>query len=419
MNKFLVTALITLCFYVKQNAQTQTTTGLSVGDIAPPIVLPTSDNSLQSFVFPYQNKMMLLFFWNSSVKASKKDLYKYAKLNRRYSDLEYKICDGFGMVSITLQSDKTAWAYDLVKYNLTEINHCIALKGLNDVFIKDYQIKETPTSFLVDEFGKIKFINPDVPTIMGYLDERKNVLSQNKSQTKISGKILYSEDIKPLKNSPVYITNDKNDTIQKVSTNDNGSFSLNDINTEQNLSISVPKNQQIKEGDKVYLASESGEILSEMSETPTAFEYRLLEVEMVYLKPIKENDIVDLKKQKALTDLTFIENLNKQGGTALSPESKTKLDALIVKLKVYPKARIEIISYTDCKGDKKLNASLSLKRAQIMGAYFETKGITKNRIKAFGRGEEEPLNKCVDGVPCSDTENEINRRTVFKFYQTE
>lgn len=417
MNKFLVTVLLIFCFYLKQNAQT--TTGLLVGDIAPPIVLPTSDNSLQSFVFPYQNKMMLLFFWNSSVKASKKDLYKYAKLNRRYSDLEYKTCDGFGMVSVTLQSDKTAWAYDLVKYNLTEINHCIALKGLNDVFIKDYKIKETPTSFLVDEFGKIKFINPDVPTIMGYLDERKNILSQNKSQTKISGKILYSEDIKPLKNSPVYITNERNDTIQRVSTNDNGSFSLNNINTEQNLSISVPKNEQIKEDDKVYLASESGEILSEMSETPTAFEYRLLQVEMVYLKPLKEDDIPMLKQQKALTDLTFTENLNKQGGTALSKDAKAKLDALIVKLKTYPKARVEIISYTDCKGDKKLNSTLSLKRAQIMASYFESKGIDKSRIKAFGRGEDEPLNKCVDGVTCSDAENEINRRTVFKFYQTE
>lgn len=417
MQKTLIIVILLVCFYSKLSAQI--TTGLTVGDIAPPIVLPTSDNTIQSFVFPYQNKMMLLFFWNSSVKASKKDLYKYAKLNKRYGNLEYKNCDGFDMVSVTLQSDKTVWAQDLVKYNLTAIKHCIALKGLNDVFIKDYQIKETPTSFLIDELGKITYINPDVPTIMGYLDERKNILSQNKTQTKISGKILYSEETKPLKNSPVYVMNEKNDTIQRVSTNDNGGFLLNDINTEQNLSISVPKNEQIKEDDKVYLASESGEILSEMLETPVAFEYRLLQVEMVYLKPIKEEDVTVLKQQKALTDLTFTENLNKQGGTALSKDAKTKLDALIVKLKAYPKARVEIISYTDCKGDKKLNSSLSLKRAQIMGSYFETKGIEKNRIKAFGRGEENPLNKCVDGVPCSDTENEINRRTVFKFYQTE
>ncbi len=400
------------------NTYAQNGTGLIVGDKAPNLVLPTSKNSEQSFVFPYNNKVVLVFFWSSSVSSSQEELYKYAKLYKRYGTSEYKTCDGFEMVSVAIQSDIISWGQDLIKYNLLKLNNCIALKGYQDYFVKSYKLSQTPTSFLIDEFGKIIFINPDVRTVMGYLDERKNSFSNNIPQTRVSGKILIGDNVNPLKNSPVYVLNDKRDTIQKVSTNDAGAFSINNINTSQNLTLNIPLNSQISEDQKVYVASENGEILAPCKKIPTGFEYKLLDVEMVYLKPLKEVETT-LKSTKELTDLNFTENLHKNGGTNLTLDATNKLDALIVKLKSHPKARVEIISYTDCKGDAKANIDLSLKRSTIISNYFVSKGITKTRIKAIGRGESEPLNKCKDGVTCSDAENEVNRRTVFRFYETD
>ncbi len=400
------------------NTYAQNGTGLIVGDKAPNLVLPTSKNSEQSFVFPYNNKIVLVFFWSSSVSSSQENLFKYAKLYKRYSSSEFKTCDGFDMISVSIQSDILSWGQDLIKYNLLKLNNCIALKGYQDYFVKSYKLSQTPTSFLIDEFGKIIFINPDVRTVMGYLDERKNSFSNNIPQTRVSGKILIGDNVNPLKNSPVYVLNDKRDTIQKVSTNDAGAFSINNINTSQNLTLNIPLNSQISEDQKVYVASENGEILAPCKKIPTGFEYKLLDVEMVYLKPLKEVETT-LKSTKELTDLNFTENLHKNGGTNLTLDATNKLDALIVKLKSHPKARVEIISYTDCKGDAKANIDLSLKRSTIISNYFVSKGITKTRIKAIGRGESEPLNKCKDGVTCSDAENEVNRRTVFRFYETD
>ena len=408
---------ITLVVSIFTNTYAQNGAGLMVGDKAPNLVLPTSKNSEQSFVFPYNNKVVLVFFWSSSVSSSQEDLFKYAKLYKRYGTSEYKIFDGFDMVSVALQSDIISWGQDLIKYNLLKLNNCIALKGYQDYFVKSYKLTQTPSSFLIDEFGKIIFINPDVRTIMGYLDERKNTLSNGIAQTRISGKFFIGDNVNTLKNSPVYVLNDKGDTIQKVSTNDAGIFSINNINTSQNLTLNIPLNSQISEDQKVFIASENGEILASCKKNTTGFEYKLLDVEMVYLKPLKE--LTPTKSTNELTDITISEDLHKITGTSLTKDITAKLDAIIIKLKSNPKTRVEIISHTDCAGDAKANTDLSIKRATAISNYLVSKGIVKPRLKATGKGETEPLNKCKDGVTCSEAENEVNRRTVLKFYQAE
>ena len=408
---------ITLVVSIFTNTYAQNGAGLMVGDKAPNLVLPTSKNSEQSFVFPYNNKVVLVFFWSSSVSSSQEDLFKYAKLYKRYGTSEYKIFDGFDMVSVALQSDIISWGQDLIKYNLLKLNNCIALKGYQDYFVKSYKLTQTPSSFLIDEFGKIIFINPDVRTIMGYLDERKNTLSNGIAQTRISGKFFIGDNVNTLKNSPVYVLNDKGDTIQKVSTNDAGIFSINNINTSQNLTLNIPLNSQISEDQKVFIASENGEILASCKKNTTGFEYKLLDVEIVYLKPLKE--LTPTKSTNELTDITISEDLHKITGTSLTKDITAKLDAIIIKLKSNPKTRVEIISHTDCAGDAKANTDLSIKRATAISNYLVSKGIVKPRLKATGKGETEPLNKCKDGVTCSEAENEVNRRTVLKFYQAE
>ena len=408
---------ITLVVSIFTNTYAQNGAGLMVGDKAPNLVLPTSKNSEQSFVFPYNNKVVLVFFWSSSVSSSQEDLFKYAKLYKRYGTSEYKIFDGFDMVSVALQSDIISWGQDLIKYNLLKLNNCIALKGYQDYFVKSYKLTQTPSSFLIDEFGKIIFINPDVRTFMGYLDERKNTLSNGIAQTRISGKFFIGDNVNTLKNSPVYVLNDKGDTIQKVSTNDAGIFSINNINTSQNLTLNIPLNSQISEDQKVFIASENGEILASCKKNTTGFEYKLLDVEMVYLKPLKE--LTPTKSTNELTDITISEDLHKITGTSLTKDITAKLDAIIIKLKSNPKTRVEIISHTDCAGDAKANTDLSIKRATAISNYLVSKGIVKPRLKATGKGETEPLNKCKDGVTCSEAENEVNRRTVLKFYQAE
>ncbi len=416
---FLVILLANLLFTNVSFAQDGGT--LNVGDNAPALVLTSSDNSIQSFSFPYQNKVVLVFFWSSSVAKSKENIYKYKRLYSKYSSLEYKSCDGFDMLSVALQSDKSTWTQDLMKYRLSDINNCISLKGYNDFFVKSYKIKETPSSFLIDEGGKIVAINPSLKTIITYLDERRNLESQPDIQTKLSGKIMYGANtLTPMANEKIWFINGNGDTIKTTSLDEKGRFFIDNINTALDLRIFFPSNSLITEEQTVFLTSDNGEIISAFSKNETGFEYKILDIEMPYLKPLFYNENKSSSSQdKSLKDLNMTEKVFKAKETVLSSEAQTKMNIVLTKLKQNPKTRLEISSHTDSNGDAKANKTLTLSQANSIVTYLVSKGIDKSRLKAFGKGEDEISNKCKDGVTCSEAEHAANRRVEFKFYTTQ
>ena len=90
------------------------------------------------------------------------------------------------------------------------------------------------------------------------------------------------------------------------------------------------------------------------------------------------------------------------------------LDALAQLMKQYPSMEIELIAHTDSRGTEQYNLDLSLKRAESAKRYLVQKGISDDRIRAFGYGESQIRNRCTDGVECSDEEHQFNRRTEVK-----
>lgn len=76
--------------------------------------------------------------------------------------------------------------------------------------------------------------------------------------------------------------------------------------------------------------------------------------------------------------------------------------------------KIELRSHTDSRATAGYNLKLSENRAKSAAAYLYSKGIAKDRITSKGYGETKLINKCADGVPCSEAEHQVNRRTEFK-----
>lgn len=391
---------------------------LNAGDNAPGLVLSSTNNSIQSFKFPYQNKMVLLFFWSSSVSKSKENIYKYKKLYSKYSDIGFKTADGFDLISVALQSDKIAWTQDLIKYDLLKLNNCIAQRGYNDLFVKNYKIKETNSSFLIDEYGKIVAINPSLKTIISYLDEKRNVELNTDVQTKITGKIMFGQgSLTGLANEKVWFINSPADTIQSIVLDEKGAFLLKDINAQLPMSLFFKSDSKIAEDVPVFLTTEHGEIVSPFIKNEVGYEYNLLDVEMPYLRPISDfGALAKGDNDKTLKNLLVTEQLFKAKETVLSPEAMTKLAKVLSKLKENPKTTLEIITHTDSNGESAANLSLSTKQSSVIVTYLVSKGIVKTRLKSIGKGESEILNSCKDGVKCMEPEHSKNRRTEFKFY---
>ncbi len=99
----------------------------------------------------------------------------------------------------------------------------------------------------------------------------------------------------------------------------------------------------------------------------------------------------------------------------LTDQAKYELDKLINLLNNNPALVVELGSHTDSRGDDEYNFTLSSKRASAARDYIlYNSNIEKHRIRYQGYGEIAPLNKCKNGVNCSEEQHALNRRTELK-----
>lgn len=98
----------------------------------------------------------------------------------------------------------------------------------------------------------------------------------------------------------------------------------------------------------------------------------------------------------------------------IRPDAEPDLQSVVDLMKKYPEMKIELSSHTDARGNDAYNEDLSQRRANSAVAWIVAKGIGADRIVAKGYGEKQLLNKCANGVECTEEEHQLNRRTEFK-----
>ncbi|QSS97529.1 OmpA family protein [Psychroflexus sp. ALD_RP9] len=97
----------------------------------------------------------------------------------------------------------------------------------------------------------------------------------------------------------------------------------------------------------------------------------------------------------------------------IRPDAEVELQKVIAVLRQYPKMKIDIRSHTDSRAGDAYNKILSDKRAKSAMAYITTKGVNSTRISGRGYGETQLVNRCSNGVNCSEAEHALNRRAEF------
>jgi len=95
----------------------------------------------------------------------------------------------------------------------------------------------------------------------------------------------------------------------------------------------------------------------------------------------------------------------------LTPEAKAELDRLAKDMLENPSVNLQMKSHTDSRGPASYNMKLSEKRGKSVLDYMTAKGISASRVNAQAFGETQPINKCKDGVKCTEAEYQLNRRT--------
>lgn len=120
---------------------------------------------------------------------------------------------------------------------------------------------------------------------------------------------------------------------------------------------------------------------------------------------VKINEEIQIKLDPIVFDINIAE---------VNPEIKIELNKVVEIMEKYPSISVACSSHTDSRAGFRYNLKLSNNRAVAMVDYIVSKGIDPNRISGKGFGESQLLNKCSDGVRCSDVEHQKNIRTEFK-----
>jgi len=217
----------------------------------------------------------------------------------------------------------------------------------------------------------------------------------------LTGSIFDSKANEAIEAVKVTLLDENNKILEEVTTGKDGVYSFK-VNCNKKYVVRVERKQ--------YPTKESPFSVSTNIENMLDFTLEKEKIALIEQLP-------ELKKIKIGTDLGKTLNISMiyfdLGKAVITEAAAVELEKIYTVMQEYPKMRIDIRSHTDSRSSAKSNLVLSDKRAKSIMAWLVNKGIAANRLKGKGFGESQLLNKCKDGVKCSEEEHLRNRRSEF------
>jgi len=237
------------------------------------------------------------------------------------------------------------------------------------------------------------------------------------TQLKVNIKGILYKDAKgsvPIVHIAVDLLNKSGEITQTCLTDDHGLFKFSHKFNKELYTVSVKDTSQ----KEIYVADENGTILDKMKIKDGKFVFELLPYFNTKLSELAvEDPWIDLLEGNAnrKESLVIIESIYyKYQDWSVTPEAEVILNKVIDVMKNNLELKVELSSHTDSRGSDVFNMQLSQKRADSGVKYMVSKGIDQKRISGKGYGESRLLNRCGNGITCTEEEHQVNRRAEFK-----
>ena len=95
-------------------------------------------------------------------------------------------------------------------------------------------------------------------------------------------------------------------------------------------------------------------------------------------------------------------------------DAAIELNKVVLLMYQYNTVVIKIESHTDSRANDQYNLELSDRRAKATRDYLISQGVAPERIEsAIGYGKTQLLNNCSNGIPCTEAQHQVNRRSEF------
>jgi outer membrane protein OmpA-like peptidoglycan-associated protein/tetratricopeptide (TPR) repeat protein len=219
----------------------------------------------------------------------------------------------------------------------------------------------------------------------------------------LTGTIFDSKANETIEGAKVILFDENHQKIEEVTTAANGTYSFK-VNCNKKYFVKVERKQ--------YPAKESSFAVT--TSIDNKLDFTLEKEKIAALAAIK---MPEVKAIKIGTDLGKTLNISMiyfdLGKWNITDAAAVELEKIYAVMQEYPKLKIDIRSHTDSRSSAKSNLVLSDKRAKSIMAWLVSKGIDASRLRGKGYGESQLLNRCKDGVKCSEEEHLKNRRSEF------
>jgi len=164
-----LTILITICLWEMAFAQ-------HPGEPVPPITFTDNSGKLLS-LNTLQNNYVYLNFDKSGCPDCAINRAHLVTLQQKYFGVPFKNANGFRLITVWLDTDKTAWVNTLNEYRSPWPNIC-DFKGEQSPNVTPFGVSNIPTSFLISPDGFILQKNISITELDQFLVEKAN-FSQN------------------------------------------------------------------------------------------------------------------------------------------------------------------------------------------------------------------------------------------------
>lgn len=246
-------------------------------------------------------------------------------------------------------------------------------------------------SFIIDASGSYGYFSSSRDNGKG--DDDIYYFAKNGNQL-ISGKVLNTKSKDGIEIASVKVYDNLGYLVAETTTNSQGIYSVN-VPTSKKLKITASKinfNTDEKQFETDIINNkETKDVNLELSK------YEELVVKKDGVEKLDINPIFFDLAKSIVTD-----------------EASIELDKVVFIMDKFPALKIKIESHGDSRGKDDYNMRLSDDRAKATQAYIISKGIDASRIEsAIGYGESRLINRCSNGVKCTEDEHFNNRRSDF------
>nr|WP_199002595.1 OmpA family protein [Flavobacterium sp. ASV13] len=253
-------------------------------------------------------------------------------------------------------------------------------------------------TFVIDKTGSYGYVSSNRAGGKGDDDiysftKGKPICNQN-----ISGKATDAKSKLPITDVTIVAYNSYNEVLAETKTNFDGKYA-----------VTVPCNKTVR-----LVATKTNYSNDEKTvETTKENEAEITDVDFVMSN---YDDLVVKKKGVEKVDVNPIYfDYDKYD---ITPKAIDELAKVVFIMRKFPNIRIKIESHTDSRGKDSYNLKLSDNRAKSTRDYILSQGIDPSRIEsAIGYGETRLVNKCKNGVKCTEAEHLLNRRSDFIIIQ--